>query len=239
VLRARAGDVLAFTRLRGYSSVALLARKPGRQRPRGGVTVKRATIADSERLRALLDADARERDFGVVFDAPTWARRLSRWPSFGIENFYLAVDEEGALLGCLAPWDSSAVNRVVIERLPAAARWVRSAYNALAPLTGKPRIPADSDGHLPDVWLTHVAVKPRDPEIFAALLDAAYADLAASGRFATVSLCAFEDDPLARALDRYWRYAVPMDLYYLQLDARAPPLAQRDDAPPGFEIYLV
>ena len=238
VLRERARDDLKFAHLRGYSSVALLARKPGRRRSRGRVAVRRATVADSENVRALLDADARERDFGVVFDAPTWARRLSLWPSFGIDSFYLAVDEEGALRGCVAPWESSALNRLVIERLPAAARWTRSAYNALAPLTGKPRIPVDSDSHLPDVWLTHIAVVRHDPEVFAVLLDAAYADLAATRRYATVSLCAFDADPLAHALDRYWRYAVPMDVYSLQVDALAPPLA-RSTAPPGFEIYLV
>ena len=239
VLSGRRADGLAFAHLRGYASVALLARKPRLCRPRSRLAVRRATIADTERLLALLDADARERVFGVVFDASSWARRLALWPSFGIESFYLAFDRRDTLLGCLAPWDSSAVNRVVIERLPATARYMRAAYNALTPLTGKPRIPADSASHLPDIWLTHVAVRKRDPEIFAALLDAAYADLAANGRYATVSLCAFDADPLAPALDRFWRYSVPMDVYSLQLDSRAPPLAQRSDAPPGFEIYLV
>ena len=225
VLRGRRADGLAFAHLRGYASVALLARKPRLRRPRSRLAVRRATIADTERLLALLDADARERVFGVVFDAPSWARRLALWPSFGIESFYLAFDARDTLLGCLAPWDSSAVNRVVIERLPATARYMRAAYNALTPLTGKPRIPADSDSHLPDIWLTHVAVRKRDPEIFAALLDAAYADLAANGRYATVSLCAFDADPLAPALDRYWRYSVPMDVYWLQLDSTGPAVA--------------
>jgi hypothetical protein len=217
----------------------VLARKLAYGARRSAVAVRRATVADGETLRAFLDRDGRGRPLGVVFDAPTWARRLATWPGLTIDSFYLAVAPQGEIVGCLAPWDCSSINRIVIEHLPPAARWLRGAYNALAPLLRKPRIPADAMAHLPDVWLTHVAVRDRDPGVFAALLDAAYTDLAATARYATVSLCAFDGDPLGAALDAYWCYRVPMDVYAWRVDPQAPPLSSPAQFPPGFESYLV
>src|SRR5262249_27669490 len=111
-------------------------------------------------------------------------------------------------------------------------RAMKWAFNALAPLIGKPRIETGPESILPDIYLSHVAIRDRRPDVFAALLDAAYRDLAATRRYATVSLCLFDDDPLWEAIRAYWHAAVPMDLFQV-----APSI---DSARyPGFEIYLV
>ena len=56
-------------------------------------------------------------------------------------------------------------------------------------------------------------------------------------RYATMSLCLFDGDPLWRALRGTFRNSVPMDLLHLPVDRRLAPPA---DATlwPGFEHYL-
>lgn len=238
VLRLR-GESLRFSRLRGYSSVAILARKPWARRTGAGLTVRRAVEADAEPLRAFLDEHSRRQPFGVVFDKPTWQHRLRGWPGFGIESFYLAVDASGATLGCLAPWDRTAIARTVIESMPRPLNLLRLAYNGFAPLTHKPAIRIGDGTCLPDIVLTHVCVANRDSSVFAALLDAAYRDAAATGRYATLSLCLFEADPLTPALEAYWHHRVPMDVYWLALDRAAPSLPASVGRIPGFEMCLV
>ena len=239
VLRSRADDVLRFEHLRGYSNVSLLARKPWVRRHDKTVSIRRAGPSDSQRLRRFIDSDSASRPFGVVFDEATWQHRLEHWPGFGIENFYLAFDAANRLLGCLAPWDSSAINRIVIDRMPTALNAIRVAYNALAALRGRARIAVGAGSHLPDIALTHVHVDNRDPNVLQALLDTAYRDIAKTGRHATLSLCVYDADPLAPALAGYWHQAIPMDLYWLKLDPAAGPLPVPADRMPGFESYLV
>ena len=239
VLRARAEDELTFLRLRGYSNVSLLARKPWAGSANARVSIRRATAADSEALRSFVDSHAQQQHFGVVFDRETWRHRLENWPNFGIENFYLAYSASQKLVGCLAPWDSSPINRIIIGPLPARLSLARVAYNVLTPLSGKPAIAAGDGSRLPDVALTHVCVAGRDPEVFAALLDTAYGEITSTGRYATMSLCLYDGDPLAAAVQRYWHVAVPMDLYWLKLDRAAEALHLDAERLPGFEIYLV
>jgi hypothetical protein len=232
------GEDFRFRPLVGYSSVALFARKPLRRTIRD-VEVRRATAADAETVRAFLDAHSRRRPFGVVFDRATWRHRLQSWPAFGIENFYLAFDATQRLVGCVAPWDVAALNRVVIESMPRPLNLLRTAYNALAPLLRKPKIRIGPGSALPDLMLTHVCVANGDTRVFAALLDAVYGDAAATGRYATLSLCVFDGEPLAAALDGYWHHRVPMDVCWLALGAAAKPLHMEAGEIPGFEMYLV
>jgi hypothetical protein len=233
------GEGLRFSHLRGYSSVAILARKPWARRTGTGLTVRRAGEADAGPLRAFLDEHSRWQPFGVVFDDATWQHRLRRWPGFGIKSFYLAADAAGTILGCLAPWDKTAIARTVIESMPRSLNLLRLVYNGLAPLARKPVIRIGGGACLPDIVLTHVCVANRDPSVFAALLDAAYREAAATGRYATLSLCLFDADPLAAALERYWHYRVPMDVYWLALDPAASSLPASAGRIPGFEMCLV
>ena len=243
LLRAGAGQRPVLTPLRGYCNVSLLARKPWvSRRSVPGVAIRRAMPADREPLRAFLDAQSREQPFGVVFDHATFERRMSGWPDFGVESFWLAVEHaSGRLLGCLAPWDARAIRRLIVERPGAALDALRLAFNGLAPLLGKPRIPVgrqDKSG-LADVALTHVSIAGRRADVFGALLDAAYRELWRSRRYATVTLCMFDDDPLTPALAPYWSVRVPMDVHVITAAPDPATPTSVGAGVPGFEIYLV
>ena len=115
---------------------------------------------------------------------------------------------------------------------------MRLACNAFAPLLGRPVIGRPPGAVLPDVALTHLVVPDRDPAVLAALLDVAVGECLGSGRFASVSLCLFDDDPLRPALDGYWHRDVAMDLYAMALEDGVPLPPSPGDAFPGFEFYL-
>lgn len=238
VLR-ESNDGPRFFHLRGYANVSILARKPWSSRSRGEVSIRKAADGDSDAVRRFLDAESRRRPFGPVFDESTWRHRLTTWPDFGLDRFYVAVDGRGELAGCLAPWDASTINRIVVDRLPPGVSALRLTHNLLSPLTGKPRIDVGPDTSIADIGLTHVSIRDRNPKVFSALLDAAYADLSSTGCYSTVSLSLFDGDPLWPALARYWFHAVPMDLYWLETDPGEREAPGPASALPGFESYLV
>ncbi|MFL9870243.1 hypothetical protein [Paraburkholderia megapolitana] len=243
LLGARRAGRLGFEHWRGYSNVSVYGQRGLRSAPRAvpGVRVVQAQPRHADALRAFLDAESMGQPFGCVFSTDEFARRLQSWPDFGIESFLLALDAHDNLLGCVAPWDAGRIKRIVLEGLPRSMEAIRVAFNAVAPVFGRPRIAAAGEV-LKDVYLTHLQVRQRDPVVFAALLDAAW--LQVRSRYALMQLCLYDDDPLWPAMARYRHTRVPMDLYTLSSAGGASTpgggsAACPDTGIPGFEIYLV
>ncbi|WGS49955.1 hypothetical protein LFL96_00105 [Paraburkholderia sp. D15] len=250
LLGTRRHGRLPLTHWRGYGNVSIHGRKGWQgfnalhdrddditSRPARPIRVVRAQSHHADALRAFLDAESKAQPFGPVFDEREFERRLSTWTDFGIESFLLALDARGNLVGCVAPWDAGRIKRIVLEKLPLSLQAIRVAFNAFAPMFGRPRIAPPGEALL-DVYLTHLQVKQRDPEIFAALLDAAWSTL--RNRYALVQLCLYDDDPLWPALARYRLTRVPMDLYTLSSERAGAAIDSASAARiPGFEIYLV
>lgn len=174
----------------------------------------------------------------MPFSGETFEQRLKQWPQLKVTSFLLAIDSNGVLQGCIAPWDYSSVKRVVIDFLPFGAELLRKALNLSAPFMGKPVIDKPPNAHLPDIAITHVAIKDRRPDVFSALLDVAVAELKMQRQFATISLCLYDNDPLWPAMKRYWYYSVSMDLYSVRMTPNAPAIKLSENAIPGFEFYL-
>jgi hypothetical protein len=238
ILGSPFGKGLGFRHLRGYRTVSIVGKLPSARRRKRGIEIRRATSSDSEALREFIDAQCRELQFSPVFDRPTWVRRTEGWPGFGIGSFFIATDARRRIVGCLAPWDSSQINRIVIDALPCRAELLRWAVNAASFVTRRPWISVGPSSHLPDVSLTHLHVENRDADVFADLLTVIFRELMRTRRYATLSFCLYDGDPLWRAVRNTLRMAVPMDLYWLALDQSAEPPGN-SSLWPGFESYLV
>lgn len=239
LLGGRRNNPLMLSHWRGYSNVAVYGQRGWRGTPRtvNNVRIVQAQPGHADALRAFLDSESVDQPFGCVFSEAQFSRRLETWPDFGIPSFLLALDARNNVLGCVAPWDAGRIKRVVVEKLPLSYKSLRLAFNACAPALGRPAIAAPGEA-LQDIYLTHLQVRQRNPHIFAALLDAAWARL--RGQYALMQLCLYDNDPLWTAMNRYRSVSIPMDLYTAPCIAHAPALAPMDAASiPGFEIYLV
>lgn len=239
LLRRRRANSLELAHWHGYSNVTVYGQRGWGRPPNrfNNVRVVDAQPRHADALRAFLDRESAQQAFGCVFTEDEFSRRLQTWPDFGLGSFLLALDARDNLLGCVAPWDAGRIKRIVIERLPLSFQALRLAVNAVAPLVGRPQIAAPG-GALEDVYLTHLQIRQRDPHVFAALLDAAWARV--RGQYALMQLCLYDNDPLWSAMDRYRTLAVPMDLYTAQCgEGNSGLLPDIRGAVPGFEIYLV
>ncbi|MFW9080586.1 hypothetical protein ACOI9X_15105 [Pseudomonas sp. P2757] len=239
LLGGRRANPLRLAHWRGYSNVAVYAQRGWRSTPRtlDNVRIVQAQPCHADALRAFLDRESAGQPFGSVFSEAQFARRIDTWPDFGLSSFLLALDTQDNLLGCVAPWDAGRIKRVVLETLPLAHQALRLAFNTCAPLLGRPAIAAPGEA-LRDVYLTHLHVRQRDPQIFAALLDAAW--MRVRGQYALMQLCLYDHDPLWMAMTRYRAVSIPMDLYTAPCVGNAAALTPQDaERIPGFEIYLV
>ncbi|HSS48321.1 MAG TPA: hypothetical protein VLX28_05185, partial [Thermoanaerobaculia bacterium] len=144
-----------------------------RPRRRTGVRIERGIPERMGDVAACLERNRRRYQFAPRFSA---ADLLSPERSRGLapNDFFLAVINN-EVVGCLALWNQSGFKQVVVRGYaPRLARW-RPWMNLLAPGLGTPRLP--DPGHaLPHAYLSHLAVDGDDPEIFRALVEAAYAE---------------------------------------------------------------
>jgi hypothetical protein len=140
---------------------------PRRRRPADGIV--RAVDAD------LIDiAEFLQRTLSQHQCTPVWSEAALR--VIGAENF-LVSRAKGEITGCVAVWDQSAFKQTVARGYPTAISIVRPLFNVLAPLVGKPRLPAIGTP-LQLVYLSALAVKVDRADGLLPLLGAAL-DLAA------------------------------------------------------------
>jgi len=239
LLGGRRANTLKLSHWHGYSNVSVYGQRGWRSAPRAqaNVRVVQAQSQHLDALRAFLQRESAQQALGCVFSEAEFSRRLQDWPDFSIESFLLALDSRDNVLGCVAPWDAGRIKRIVVEQLALPHQALRVAFNAMAPAFGRPTISAPGRA-LRDIYLTHLQIRQRNPHVFAALLDAAWAHL--RGQYALVQLCLYDGDPLWSAMDRYRTFSIPMDLYTLPCRAGGPTFARESAGRiPGFEIYLV
>jgi len=208
-----------------------------RRRAKGRHEVRRATEPDIPAIAAFLDADSRYRPFGYVLDETELRRRLARWPGLEISDFYLALDGQGALVGCCAAWVASPVKRTVVRSYRGSMRWVKRAYDLAAPVLGVPKLPSDGRP-LKYAYLTHLAVPGDEPGVMRALLEAMYRDHRAKG-FHFLSAYVPEGDPLGPAYSGFQTSNLRSNLYVVPARGQAVPQLDTAGRRLGFEMALV
>jgi hypothetical protein len=166
-----------YRELSGFVTLVLPVLRPS-FRP-SSVRIEPGAAERMAEVAACLERNRRRYQAAPFFTA---AEILSPERSRGLapKDFRLAVGEDGGLLGCLALWDQRGFRQAVVRGYaPRLARW-RPWINRLSRLLGTPRLPEPGEA-LAHAYLSHVAVDEDDPEIFQALLEAAYAEAKTRG----------------------------------------------------------
>lgn len=225
-----------YTHLRDFHILSIPFTLPRRPRP-SGYRVVRATEEEVPEVAEFLAQDQRRRAFGYVTDEAMLRGRLRLWPGLVPGSFLLARDPQGRLAGVTAPWDAWPVKRFRVLGYHGPMRWLRLAHNLAAQVGGFPFLPPP--GRLfRYAYLTHVAVRGESPEVMAALLDRAYADLHGRG-YHFLSAYVEEGDPLEAAFRRYRTTSLPARLYLVSAPGSRFQGYSLGGRRPGFEMALV
>jgi len=205
-----------------------------RAAPRDGVT--RTRPEDQAELVAFLARRARARLLGEVLTPERFAERLTLWPGLALDDFFLARDATGRIVGCLAPWDTRAFKRTRVLGYHGQMAWVRRLFNLAAHVRRFPPLPAPG-ACFDFVFLTHLEVEGDDPAILRALLLAAYAALRPRGLH-FMSAFVPRGSPLEAAFKGFTVNRTAMTLYAVHPPDS--PWADVDVATrhPGFEMAL-
>lgn len=80
--------------------------------PLAGIKIRSATENDFEQLARYLLWKTENRPLRFYNSVEDFRRGLDRWRDLYIENFLLAFDKNGQIIGCTAPWSPERVQRI-------------------------------------------------------------------------------------------------------------------------------
>ena len=116
------------------------------------------------------------------------------------EDFYLAI-RDNKVIGVIAAWDQTSFRQTHIEKYSSGIRVIKPFYNMAARFSPlKPLL--DEGSKVPFFYISHIAIKGDNPEIFRALLRGVYCDRR-QGYWHYFICGLHEHDPLSTILNEY------------------------------------
>lgn len=97
---------------RKFDLVTLHGRFPWAQPKLPHVRVTRADNSMKADLIAYLQSRSQYRPFASVWDLESFDERLRRLPGMKLEDFFLALDPKGQILGCMGNWSAEAIHEL-------------------------------------------------------------------------------------------------------------------------------
>ena len=222
-----------FATLHSFA-IPLLWRRPGAE----DVDLRIATAIprDLEEMADLWAAVASKRQFAPVLDAGALARWIDAAPGLALDDYLLARDGRGALLGFVGMWDQRAMKTLRVLRYSSTLSMLRGVVSAVAPFVGATAPPEIGEA-LHHASAVHLCVPSKRLDVLRALVIAAYNRLRGSGCvFMNVALDS--RDPLIGGLRGLLATPTAIHAYATMASGSwsGPPL---DDRPLHFETTLV
>jgi hypothetical protein len=163
-----------------------------------GFSVRPARDEDLEEMSTLWRRIAPTRQLAPVLSAEGLRAWLHDAPGLSVHDYLLACGPDGRIAGFVALWDQCAFKQLRVLGYSSRLALARRVLNALAPLTGMPRLPAAGEP-LRSLAALHLCVPSHEPGALRALLRHALALHRSAGHlFLTLALD--RRDPLRRAL---------------------------------------
>ncbi|HEX4925783.1 MAG TPA: hypothetical protein VFV50_16940 [Bdellovibrionales bacterium] len=226
-----------YYQLGRFEIVSVLGRLPFAPPPLRTLVIRHAdAAADFEALAAYLRKKTEGRLLAYEYSAEFLKRRLETWPGLTDRNFILAEDRRGNIVGCVAPWDSAAVQTFSVHQYNGFSKTLRNTMNLLALTRMTSRLPRTGQ-RLNFDYLTHFHAD--NPDIFYSLLYEAY-EHARPNKFLVYSQ--FIVDPTTRPPKSFAAAKVPFSLYtVLSPKTPLPDFLRmpRVRAAPDFELALL
>ena len=193
LLERKLGDMPTYEPLESMITFTIPARLGARRSSR-----RVDTARDYTEIAALLATHGAKHQFHPAWTGETLASP-ARCRDLSVDHFGLCHDG-GHLKGCLALWDQRRFKQTVISGYTGSLQKVRPFFNLVAPLLGRPRLPAPG-AQLESAFLSHVAVAPDDGETLVALVADACRKALARG-IDYVMLAFAKRNPLAGILEK-------------------------------------
>ncbi len=178
-------------------------------------TVRNADMEDIPEMVKLLNNEHRQRDFGAIFQEDMFQTSLDK-RGLKIENYFVALDQKGAIKGVCLAWDCSSFRRTRVIKFSSQFYPVLYAYKIMEKLL--PMAPFPKEGEcFNELTITDCAVSERDVEVMQALLSEIYhQNLNRKYHFMNFASC--QGDFLLNATKDFWHKDIISHIIFTSLD---------------------
>lgn len=156
---------------RRFQLVTLHGLWPFHSQPLSGIRLRHAKVSDQNAIAEYIVQRTKDRPLRLYDSAEDFSNQLDRWHDLRTDNFILAENQEGKIIGCVAPWSSERIQRIHPLTYNAKAQnlhdvlWFLSWFGWARPIAGQ-------DREFEFRYLTHLYAD--NPDIFYSLLYQAY-----------------------------------------------------------------
>lgn len=179
--------------------------------------IRNARLEDIPDIVKLLKGEHEQRDFGLIFSEDSFQPSLEK-RGLKIENYFVAIDRNGAIKGVCLAWDCSSFRQTRVLKFSPKFYSSLIAYKALEkllPLTPFPK----SGESFRELTITDYAVTNRDPIIMHALLSEIYRRHHNQGyHFMNWGSC--RSDNLLKAVKGFWYKNINSRIIFTSIDQK-------------------
>ncbi len=171
--RTRTTRMPRYHLFRKFNLVVIYGKTFFAQPPLTSIKIDYGRTEDLESISRYLQEKSVRRPLRYNFTPEELERRTRSWPNFSLQNFLVARNHQGKIIGCMAPWNNRDVQKVVAHRYHGKSFQVYSTSRTLSALRLARPLPRPGESFNVK-HITHGAYD--NPDIFYALLDRAYYD---------------------------------------------------------------
>lgn len=121
-----------YYQYRRFELISLHGLWPFHRPPLPGIQVVQATESDLDALADYISLRSKEKPLYYFNSKEEFVQTLDRWRDLYLENFLLAKDHEGNIIGCGAPWSPAQIQRVYVSKYSAQAKNLQDFVNFMS-----------------------------------------------------------------------------------------------------------
>jgi hypothetical protein len=156
---------------RRFQLVSLHGLWPFHEKPLDTVSIRHASEKDFDALSEFIVLQSKQRPLHFFEEKDSFRAALERWRDLYIENFLIAEDRKGNILGTVAPWSPQQIQKTYATKYDDSARNLKDLLQLFSWFGVSHPLPRTGQ-ELKVRHLTHLYA--RNPDVFNALLYRAY-----------------------------------------------------------------
>jgi hypothetical protein len=111
--RAIKRDWPRYHLFRRFNLVSLHGTWPGASNPLPHLRIRKVDPEFEEALIYYILQKKKDRDLSSTYDRASTEKWIERWQSLSIKDFYIALDSQDNIIGCVAPWSAAQVQEFI------------------------------------------------------------------------------------------------------------------------------
>ena len=231
--RNRNSNFTRYHLFRKFYMVYLMGRKLWSEEPINSLKIDFGRTEDIEAICHYLREKSVRKPLFFNLTPEELERRFRVWPNFSVQNFLIARNSQGDILGCMAPWNNKHVQQYIPKKYHGKSFQIYSTAKTLSSIGLVRPFPKEGDPYK-FKFVTHWAYD--NPDIFYALINRAYNE---SNKDEIITYPNYMGDYATRPPASFFSVKVPHGLYSLLDGSEKLPSFLRPNPftpPPDFSV---